>query len=225
MRRICKYCGQEYDGDPGSSCCPDCAAAQRVTTLRTRTCRTCGKSFQGGPRAWYCPECRVERKRETDRRFRRTGPARPLGSTDLCEVCGKPYVVESGRQKYCKGCAEAAVREVDRLQSLAWNRANTTPVQRREERRTSTATIPCVVCGKGFVPRGVSKTCSPACAAQLARRKAADREEKNRDARNARRRELREQKLSKMSEEELAAYRQEINREARENYRKRKEKD
>ena len=26
MRRICKYCGKEYDGDPGSSCCPDCAA-------------------------------------------------------------------------------------------------------------------------------------------------------------------------------------------------------
>ena len=48
MKRICKYCGKEYDGDPGSSCCPDCAAAQRATTLRPRTCRQCGVTFDGG---------------------------------------------------------------------------------------------------------------------------------------------------------------------------------
>lgn len=185
MRRICKYCGKEYDGDPGSSCCPDCAAAQRATTLRPRTCRACGVTFDGGPRAWYCPDCRAERKREASRRFRRGGPARPIGSEDLCEICGRPYVVESGRQRYCKDCAEAAIRAVDNAQSRAWNKANTTPEARRRERRAATATIQCVICGKGFVPNSVAITCSPACSAELHRRNCAAWEAAHRPERNA----------------------------------------
>lgn len=191
MRRVCKYCGAEYDGDPGGSCCPDCAAAQRSTTLRPRTCRQCGVIFDGGPRAWYCPDCRRERRKEADRRHRRNGTARPLGSTDLCEVCGRPYTVESGRQRYCKACAEAAIRAVDNAQSRAWQRDNTTPEARRAERKAAAATIQCVICGKGFVPHTVAKTCSPACAAELRRRKAAAWEAAHKEARSAYRRELR----------------------------------
>lgn len=185
MKRICKYCGKEYDGDPGSSCCPDCAAAQRATTLRPRTCRACGVTFDGGPRAWYCPDCRAERKREASRRFRRGGPARPIGSEDLCEICGRPYVVESGRQRYCKDCAEAAIRAVDNAQSRAWNEAHTTPAARRRERRAATATIQCVICGKGFVPNSVAITCSPACSQELHRRNCAAWEAAHRPERNA----------------------------------------
>ena len=70
VKRICKYCGQEYDGDPGGSCCPICAASQRKTTLRPRFCRTCGVTFIGGPRAWYCPSCRKERQREQKQKQR-----------------------------------------------------------------------------------------------------------------------------------------------------------
>ena len=225
MRRICKYCGQEYDGDPGSSCCPSCAAAQRETTLRTRTCRTCGVTFPGGPRAWYCPDCRAERRREADRRRRRLGTARPLDSTDLCEICGKPYTVEGGRQRYCKACAPEAVRAIDLRQSLAWNQANTTPAQRRQERRTAAATIACVICGKGFVPRTRSKTCSPACAAELKRQKSAAFEEEHRRQRNECQRERCRTKLAAMSPEELVSYRETVNRRARENYERRKQKD
>lgn len=58
MKKICKYCGAGYDGDPGSSACPDCVRKQRQTSIRQRICRQCGIEFPGGPRAWYCPECR-----------------------------------------------------------------------------------------------------------------------------------------------------------------------
>lgn len=174
MIRICKYCGARYDGDPGGSCCPPCAAAQRSTTLRDRTCRSCGTVFPGGPRAWYCPDCRRERRKESDRRHRQTGTARKLGSTDLCTVCGKPYTVASGRQRYCPDCAGAAVREIDRAQSRAWNREHTTPEQRRAERQSAAAEIPCAVCGKPFVPHDASITCSPACSEELQRRSAAN---------------------------------------------------
>lgn len=189
MRRICKYCGQEYDGDPGGSCCPDCAAAQRATTLRPRTCRQCGAVFEGGPRAWYCPDCRRERTREATKRYRRAGPARPLGSEDLCEICGRPYTVNSARQRYCKDCAPAAIRAVDKAQSRAWQRANTTPEARRRERQAAAATIRCVICGKGFVPHDASKTCSPACSAELERRNTAAWEAAHKTERNAYRRE------------------------------------
>lgn len=196
MRRLCKYCGAEYDGDPGGSCCPDCAARQRETTLRPRTCRACGATFCGGPRAWYCPTCRAERKAEATRRYRQAGPARPLGSEDLCEICGQPYTVMSARQRYCTGCAEDAIRAVDRQQSLAWNREHTTPDQRRRTRQNATATIRCVICGRGFVPRTVAKTCSPECSMELKRQNMARFEQENREARNAyrakRRREQRE---------------------------------
>ena len=191
MKRICKYCGAEYDGDPNVSCCPSCAEQRRKTTLATRVCRQCGVSFPGGPRAWYCPDCRAERQREADRRVKRNGPRRKLGSTDYCVVCGKPYVVESGLQKYCPDCAEEAVREIDRAQSREWNRKNTTPEQRRKERQDGTAFIPCAVCGKLFQPDTRTVTCSPECREVFKKENAAAWEERRKEYRNQYRRNLR----------------------------------
>ena len=91
--------------------------------VKERVCRQCGARFEGGPRAWYCPDCRAERKKEAARRCREKGKAdRPLGSTDYCERCGKPYTVKAARQRYCPDCAYEAVREADRPASIAWNR-------------------------------------------------------------------------------------------------------
>ena len=95
-----------------------------AVVVKDRTCRQCGAVFSGGPRAWYCPACRSVRAKEADRRRKASGIARPLGSTDICTVCGKPYVVRSSRQKYCPDCAYEAVRAVDRPASRAWNQAH-----------------------------------------------------------------------------------------------------
>lgn len=95
-----------------------------AVVVKDRICRQCGASFPGGPRAWYCPNYRAERAREADRRHKAKGTIRPLGSTDKCTVCGKQYIVNSSRQKYCPDCSYDAVRVIDREASKAWNHAN-----------------------------------------------------------------------------------------------------
>lgn len=185
MRRICKYCGSGYDGDPGGSCCPDCAAKQRATSIRDRVCRQCGAIFPGGPRAWYCPICRAERQREAEKRHRQRGTARPIGSTDLCVVCGKPYIVNGSRQRYCPDCAPEAVRESNRANSRAWNREHQTPEGRRELKKAASAAVPCAVCGKLFVPNTAAITCSPDCARENRKRNQAAWEQAHKEDRNA----------------------------------------
>lgn len=91
--------------------------------LLPRICKACGVSFIGGPRAWYCPQCREERKREASKRFKRrkgTNEYIPIGSIIQCEICGKDIIKNSSRQRYCKECAKAHLKEVDNKQSLDW---------------------------------------------------------------------------------------------------------
>lgn len=92
--------------------------------IRKRTCHTCGVVFDGGPRAWYCPNCRVERRKSSDKNAKlnkRAGKNVKLGiTTRLCQVCGKPFIMMSARQKYCKICAPKAIKAVDREQSRGW---------------------------------------------------------------------------------------------------------
>lgn len=223
MKRICKYCGKTYEGSPGSSACPECVAERKKTTIRERVCKQCGKTFQGGPRAWYCPECRAERRREQNAKHKRTGAARPLGSIDRCEVCGGEYVVNNARQRYCPQCAAEAYRKADREQSKAWNTANTTPESRKAERKAAGAAIPCVACGKLFVPTTRAITCSPECGKAYQKYSHAEWEAKNREKRNVYQMHRVKKKEEAMSPEEYKDYRDRINARARENRRKRKE--
>lgn len=222
MKRICKYCGKEYDGDSGSSACSECAERVKKSVVRIRVCRECGREFPGGPRARYCPDCRAERRRKSDARHKRSGTQRPLGSMDKCTVCGKEYVVKSGLQKYCPECAHEAVRSIDRKQSIEWQQKNTTPERRKAERKTAAAEIECVVCGKKFVPTSRTTTCSDACRGLLAKRNCAEWEKQNRDRRNQYQRERINAKGAAMSPEEYRAYREKINNRWRENEKKRK---
>ena len=135
-----------------------------MSNLRPRTCRECGRTFPGGPRAWHCPECRAIRSKTHNAIYRKNGPARPLGSTDNCVKCGKPYTINSARQMYCPACAREAVMEVDRRQSLEWYHENAGEYNptRNDRRRKDTAE--CVVCGKVFLCDGTRRnTCSEGC--------------------------------------------------------------
>lgn len=139
--RICRQCGASFSsGGEEQSLCPDCLAAQKASTLRPRTCRQCGRTFPGGPRAWYCPACRAERKRDRERAHRRSGAQRKLGSTDLCESCGKPYIVSGGLQRYCPQCAPEMIRRKDNASSRAYNAAHP---DRKQELRAA-ARLSCV---------------------------------------------------------------------------------
>lgn len=227
MLRICKYCGKRYDGDPGGSCCTACAAEQRRTTLRERICTICGAKFQGGPAARYCPDCRIERRREASREFkqrRAMGNVRRIGSTSLCEICGKPFTVTGGLQRYCPDCAPEAIRAKDNAKSREWAAVHTTPEQRRAERQAASAPIPCAACGKLFVPTDSSLACSPACAVALHKQQLAHWESDHSEERKRYRRDRYAMKKQALTPEEYRAYREKINAKARENYARRKAK-
>lgn len=222
MRKICKYCGKPYDGGRDTSACKDCVKASRQTTLGQRVCKACGEVFVGGPRAWYCPKCRSERKRDQMAAYKRNGAARPLGSVDRCEACGREYIVTGGLQRYCQDCAKDELKKIDRQQSKEWNAAHDYYHTKTLERKKTVAEIPCKVCGKLFIPSNGAKTCSQECKQKLSRGNRERTEKTNKIARNERRRVARQNKINAMSQDEYRAYRDEINQKARENYHKRK---
>lgn len=225
MIRICKYCGAEYVGAPGSTACADCAARVKKSVIRSRTCRQCGVAFPGGPRAFYCPNCRAERERESAKRYQARGAQRPLGSIDRCSICGREYVVNGSRQKYCPNCAAEAIRAVDRAQSAAWQRDNQPPEKRRDERKACAAQIHCAICGKPFVPSSPATTCSAECSAALAKRAQDAFESAHHDERRQRNRDNRKAREATMSPDEYRAYRDRLNAKARENYKRRRSPD
>lgn len=223
--RLCIVCGAHFEGDYGQTKCPPCAAASRAAAVvRDRTCKQCGCTFSGGPRAWYCPDCRLERQREQDRQRKRkpASAVRKLGSTDHCTVCGQPYIVLAGRQRYCKACAPEAVREKDRAASREWNAANINYEQRTKDRHNAIPLRRCVVCGKEYRPNGGSLTCGAECAAAHKKQAHKQWQAEHREERNADQRNRLAAKLAAMTEEERREYRETQNARAREYYKRRK---
>lgn len=167
---ICKRCGRIYRSDKeDSAVCPECAMEIRRDVLRDKVCDRCGRPFVGYPRSKYCPECRLIVMQENNRRYKKNGPARPIGSTDLCQNCGKPYAVTGSLQKYCPECAKTVVRENIRRHGRELRRKNAdainaAKVERRKGRRA------CAVCGNPITAKTPTVTCSPECAAILKRR-------------------------------------------------------
>ena len=135
-----------------------------IRNMYNKICRQCGASFKGGPRAYYCPICRVERTRDSWRKFAQKGRKadRPIGSMDKCVACGCDYVVNSARQKYCPNCAPEQVKAVDRVQGLDYyaNNQDSINLYRTMTRYQDRA---CAVCGKMFKTKTKQLTCSPEC--------------------------------------------------------------
>ncbi len=127
----------------------------------------CGAAYMGYPKSKRCPDCQQTISRARDRALRASGPNRHIGDTDLCTVCGKPYIVCGGLQRYCPDCAPGAVREnvrsVKREYAHKWVEQN--GEYRRQMRRSEKV---CAVCGRAFSPGDPSVTCSPECAKKWA---------------------------------------------------------
>lgn len=168
MMRRCKMCGAVFEGGKEQRLCPACRRESRDTVLRDRTCRSCGATFPGGPRAWYCPVCRGKRRAESDRRRRKLGAARPLGSIAQCEVCGKDYVVKSGRQRYCPECAPETIRDNANARTAQNTSAHREEISARKRELREGSNI-CKVCGEVLPDGGMSVTCSVECADILRR--------------------------------------------------------
>lgn len=189
MRR-CEYCGKPLAGQREAFCSEACRAAAYAADARLankalgrfrgshneprdKVCVDCGAHYLGYPRSMRCPVCRAEAESKALREYRerkRAGKARAIGSTDLCEVCGKPYTVNSGLQRMCEACSKAR-NNARALESYhADKEAN---LERRRELRAGTTaqaakmrTKRCPTCGKDFTPDARHRVyCSDACAA------------------------------------------------------------
>lgn len=173
--RSCKKCGKEYRTDrPDTYFCPECSKESRKSApIRDRVCRECGVTFPGGPRAWYCQSCRAERTKEAAKRYHKNGAARKIGSMDHCERCGAEYTVESGRQRYCKACAEEATRENVHAHKRMYMEEHKETFNEHKRIMRQDRKV-CAVCGAVFDADTVTVTCSEACAAELRRLRQAE---------------------------------------------------
>lgn len=163
----CKRCGATFESTSRDVyMCPSCAAEiKSESVVRARICRECGASFLGGPRAWYCPDCRAERKK-VQRKARKSQTVRPLGSIDICQNCGKEYIVKSGRQIYCPDCADAVVREKVNAHKRQYMQENKEKFAPYKAEMRSNGWV-CIVCGKVFDKDTSTVTCSEECAKKL----------------------------------------------------------
>lgn len=171
--RKCKTCGKIFEVPAGKEMylCPDCAAeSKRKSVIRERTCKICGASFTGYPRSFFCPSCSAERKKQQKKIYNRRQPARPLGSVDTCESCGKQYIVNSGRQRYCPECAEMKVEENIRAHKREYMAENSEKSKELKAETRGKRYI-CPICGKEFEKHTSAAACSLNCEKELRRRR------------------------------------------------------
>ena len=163
----CKKCGVSFASEKeGAYLCPVCAAeAKKDSVIQPRVCIDCGASFQGFPRSVRCPDCQKSVNDARHKEYKRNGPARKLGSTDRCQICGAEYVVESGMQRYCKACSADALKANTQAHKREYNRiyyGDAANVAKKADNRRNNKV--CVVCGNVFDDGRASVTCSPECA-------------------------------------------------------------
>lgn len=121
-----------------------CGCLRKPPRQLQRVCKSCGIEFIGAPRSFYCPSCRLEQQKIYAARSReraRTGKSRKLGQEYFCEICGKPYILKSGLQKFCTQCVESQYRETARKLAKSRfekNKSRTNPA--RSDRRKATRT-------------------------------------------------------------------------------------
>lgn len=197
-----------------------------------KPCMDCGKIVRMHIKSKRCKECQEEENRRNDaahRRAKARGHTRELGSNDFCTACGKPYIIKSGMQKYCPSCAPAATKAADSQATLAWIQAayEANPARRdeRNAKRRSNWSVQlrrCVVCDVQFLPPNPRrKTCSAECQTEYHRQQQRESDKK----RNKVRYQEHKAEFDALSAEDRRAKQDEINRKARENYAKRKNKE
>ena len=67
---------------------------------------------------------------------------------------------------------------------MEWYAANGNPDQRRQLRQAHAGKLCCVICGKTFIPKDKSITCSKECSTALAKKRHAEYERTHREERN-----------------------------------------
>lgn len=193
--------------------------------LRVFVCRDCGKEVYGSIKSIRCADCQLAADKKHNAEYkkrRRNGTARKIGEMYPCEACGKLYELQSGLQRYCKACAKTSTRENIRQSVRGYMDDYRASEHGKEIIRANrpvpkVITVSCAVCGKPFTAqKGTDKTCSDTCRAQYKSRYLKDYDAARKEAKAA----YNKDKRAKMTDEQREA----INKRARENYAKRKNK-
>ena len=162
-KRACQVCGKPFYGSQDCNYCPACARVKKLdTVVKIRTCQDCGIEFYGGPRARRCPDCAYRAQQETNKRHKKAGTKRPLGSIDKCVICGKEYTVVSGRQKYCSGtCQRKGVLAWQKEHKRSYSKASGQDTKKMERRKQAQKI--CAYCLKAFTSDTSTNVCSDYC--------------------------------------------------------------
>lgn len=168
MRKIqycCKNCRKIFFGNTDSLLCPACVKASRTNVIRQRICIDCGHTFDGGPRARRCLDCRKIKAAERNRRYKKEGSKRKIGSMDICKMCGESYSVGSGGQKYCsEACQRIALLQWQQEHKKEYNKKPEV-IQARKERRNERQKV-CIYCLRKFWSNKSTDLCSDYCKEQ-----------------------------------------------------------
>lgn len=161
--RACQICGKPFIGNQDCYYCPDCAKQKKLdTVVKMRKCIDCGIDFLGGPRAKRCPSCSAKERNEISKKYRKNGAARPLGSTDICKICGKEYIVKSGRQKCCSPeCQRVSVLAWQREHKKGYSKASGQDIK-KSNKRSNQEKI-CTYCLRSFKSKTSTNLCSDYC--------------------------------------------------------------
>ena len=160
--RACQVCGKPFYGDTDYHYCPSCARLKKLANvIKIRICEDCGTEFYGGPRAKRCPDCAYKAQQETNRRHKKNGTKRPLGSIDNCQWCGANYTVVSGRQKYCPKCRREAVLAWQREHKKGYSKASGQDIKKQKRRKQAQKI--CVYCLRTFMSNTSTNVCSDYC--------------------------------------------------------------
>lgn len=145
-KRVCQNCGKPFDGSGDTHYCRSCADTLKRNVIAERVCIDCGIKFHGGPKAIRCPDCR-----EYARTHKKQGKAkRPIGSVDHCCICGNPYIVTHGKQKYCgEDCARIGLLQYQKKRKKIYNKSESVQKQRREVRKNQSKL--CKYCNAPFL--------------------------------------------------------------------------
>ena len=172
-KRACAICGKPLPPGRPRYCSESCEKAYtqqreksrtgkkpRLPPFRMLTCPICGTVEQRHIKSKLCAACQAEKDKKTYAEFvsrSRAGKSRKIGEKYPCEACGQLYVLCSGKQRYCKDCAEKEVGAHVRQAAIdRYNEAKAGDpdfLRKRQERREKAdeETRMCVVCGKSFV--------------------------------------------------------------------------
>lgn len=201
-KRTCAVCGKALPPRRMKYCSDACQREAVSTRRRALTkgrqgpkkriiiCPDCGRETSVYTTSIRCQTCQAEANARAQAEFKRrkaAGKTRPIGSIDLCLRCGKPYTVESGKQKYCKDCAAEAEKEASRKRGIKYYRDHyaddEAKAQRRSKRRLPQySSIKCRECGRAFIPETRHAAyCSAKCAYEGHKRQCREWASKNKE--------------------------------------------